>query len=293
MSELLKNPNQLKTLKLFPLESIGRNENVLAEGTIREKNLFANTFYTYLDKKQIDSRNPVEFMQAGITYLKNSQKKHKVRTIRKEKQFLKDLILLNFPSANTGKLDTEFKKLKLPTVNESKTKVLSREEIQKILEELEPETYRLFVRFLFNTGFRVSEMLSIRLIDCQEDGANVTLSVIGKGNKSDDSQSIDLELFQEIKKAFNSETFLFENHKSKNRKFTRQYLNKIMNKAGKLINRKVNPHLFRHSIATVLIESGESIKGVQKFLRHADVTTTAKFYLHDTVKKETLKKVRV
>lgn len=293
MSELLKNPNQLKKEKYFPLDSLNRKGVALSEGTIKAKNLFAKQFYFYLDKKQIDSRNPNDFLNAGITYLKESKKRNQVRTVKREKQFLKDLVLLNFPSANVHRLDDEFKKLKLAKVDESKTRILKREEIQKILEELEPETYRLFVRFLFNTGFRVSEMLSIRLKDCKEDGANISISVIGKGNRSDDSQTIPLEFFQEIKKAFNSEKYLFENSKKEDRQFTRQYVNKIMNKAGLLIKRKVNPHLFRHSIATLLIQSGESIKGVQKFLRHSDVTTTAKFYLHDSIKQETLKKVRV
>lgn len=85
----------------------------------------------------------------------------------------------------------------------------------------------------------------------------------------------------EIKKS----GYFFINNRGK--RYTEQsirlMLKKYTLKAG--IQRKITPHMFRHSFATYLIEEGVDVSCVQQILGHSSIKTT-QIYIHVAAKKQ-------
>lgn len=64
---------------------------------------------------------------------------------------------------------------------------------------------------------------------------------------------------------------------------TRFWLKQIYKKNENL--KRISAHGFRHTHASLLFESGASLKDAQAILGHADIQTTANIYTHVTENK--------
>ena len=149
---------------------------------------------------------------------------------------------------------------------------------------------------LYSTGLRASEAITLKLTNLMLD--EEFIRVLGKGDKErfvpinkvaiNNLNNYLNELRPVLSKKSESLGFLFLN--SRGQKLSRMSLWKIVNKyslkAG--VNKKVSPHMFRHSFATQLIRGGASLRAVQEMLGHSDISTT-QIYTH--LDKAELKKV--
>lgn len=140
------------------------------------------------------------------------------------------------------------------------------------------------VEMFFATGARVYEISNIRkkCVDLETG----LLRIDGKGDKeryvqigSSDVLDILRRYYAENMEAIERCGSFFVNNRGD--RFTEQsiriMLRKYARRAG--IRRKITPHMFRHSLATYLIEEGVDISCIQQIFGHSSIRTT-QIYIH-------------
>lgn len=144
---------------------------------------------------------------------------------------------------------------------------------------------RLLLEMLYATGVRVSELVNIKVSDINGE----EIRVLGKGNKErivefgDYAESI-LELYlKEGYKHLNikKSEYLFLNNRGGKltTRGVRYILDNIINKTT--IDKKISPHMLRHTFATHLLNEGCDLLTVQELLGHESLTATS-IYTHIT-----------
>jgi integrase/recombinase XerD len=192
-----------------------------------------------------------------------------------------------------------------PKLGRSLPDVLTQNEVDSILKEPKPDTEdrralwtrdRSILETLYATGMRVSELITVRQRDVQEDQGIV--KVLGKGSKErlipiGRSALNWIERYRKecralLLKRNVTEDVLFLN--ARGTRMTRMAIWKIVQtyarRAG--VRKEVHPHTFRHSFATHLLEGGADLRAVQEMLGHSDISTT-QIYTH--IDREYLKEV--
>jgi site-specific recombinase XerD len=137
---------------------------------------------------------------------------------------------------------------------------------------------------LFTTGLRVSELVDSRLIDV--DHADGGLQVRGKGNRERRvylPQRRALPLMKRFLAArqrivTSAERLLVTaNGRALTAGKLRKDLAALASRAG--VERRVTPHMLRHTAATQLLEAGVDLRFVQRLLGHASIATTQLYTL--------------
>ncbi|MDR0231050.1 MAG: tyrosine-type recombinase/integrase [Dysgonamonadaceae bacterium] len=178
--------------------------------------------------------------------------------------------------------------------------VMTINEVKKILSTLYEElnnnaktdtyTYKSQIRniaiieLLFATGMRVSELCNLKITDI--DIKTGVIKVFGKGSKERIIQICDSEIKSLLKKyrKFYANSIDKDGNFFINRlgyaistQSVRLMLQQYVQKAGVL--KKITPHTFRHTFATLLLEENVDIRYIQNMLGHSTISTT-QIYTH-------------
>lgn len=175
--------------------------------------------------------------------------------------------------------------LESPKVEKKLPQILSTQEVELLLDQpkcldLKGIRDKAMLELLYATGIRVSELISLNLIDI-----NLDLGFI-KCNKGARERSIPIgsisvaAVNEYLLKSRNfliqdaNEEALFVNVNGK--RLTRQGFWKIIkhykNQAN--INKDITPHTLRHSFAAHLLENGADLRSIQEMLGHSDISST-------------------
>ena len=162
--------------------------------------------------------------------------------------------------------------------------ILSEEEVARLIESAVTSYHRVILMTLYGTGLRRQELCRLKVTDIDSQRMVVHVRQ-GKGNKDRDvtlSPRL-LEVLRAYWKWRKPKTYLFPSYyPSRQEKPITSHMvwyavREAAQRAG--IQKKVSPHLLRHSWATHLLERGTDLKTIQVLLGHVDLEATT-IYLH-------------
>ena len=167
--------------------------------------------------------------------------------------------------------------IKQPKKEKRLPKALLFEELEIIRESCETLRQRALTEVFYSTGCRLSELIDMDITDI--DKANKQARVIGKGNK-ERTVFFTWKALRYIDMYLKSRTddcpALFVTSRKPYRRLGERAIQKEVEKIAAKANldKEVHPHIFRHTLATHLLENGADLVTVQQILGHENPATT-------------------
>lgn len=245
----------------------------LRDDTIRNTNYFLRELSKFIFKpvNQITTNDLRMFISAKSDKLKPSTLNNKISQL---KSFFSWLQEEEYISGNPSK------KLKGVKVPMRLRKSLTIMELERLRLGCKDNRDRALLEFLLATGCRVSEVVGTNIKDL--DFSKNTLKVIGKGDKErivcfSDKTKLYIMNYLEVR-TDNNEALFVSKKKPYNRLGSKG-LEKIIHNIAReaKFNKPIYPHLMRHSMASIGLQSGADITTIQHLLGHTNITTTQRY----------------
>ena len=275
-----------------------QNERRQADLTLKAYTIDFRQFEKFMNDKNLSKTDPIKKLDRNFvkTYIQKLNSQYSIRSAKRKIASLK--AFFSYLEYEDHIPISPFRKIKvsLPSPKDL-PKILSLKEISKILDEAYKESnnaktdYQIFtatrniaiIELLFATGGRVSEIASLKTENIDiEDGS---IKILGKGKKErilyigNKLVLLALKKYKTLKDpAKGGETFFINR---RGRPYSPQSIRFLLKRlaATVLPEKRITPHMFRHSFATLLLEEGVDIKYIQSFLGHSSIVTT-QIYTH-------------
>jgi site-specific recombinase XerD len=167
-----------------------------------------------------------------------------------------------------------------PRVPRSLPVVLSGTEVVRLLEALESPKYRAVTMCAYGGGLRVSEVCGLRPEDV--DSKRMLIHVRGKGGR-DRYVVLAGRLLEALRAYWRAvrpprDGYLFPGVAPDSR-LAPDTVRDVLRRAAKAcgLEKRVSPHVLRHSFATHLLETGTDLRVIQELLGHGSIRTTARY----------------
>lgn len=180
-------------------------------------------------------------------------------------------------------MPNRFYSIERPIPKETLPKILSKEQVQKMITSVKNIKHKCIISLLYSAGLRRGELLNLKIDDIISDRMLIRINQ-GKGRK-DRYTLLSERVLSNLRIYYIRErpsTYLFEGKKGF--PYSPTSVAKIVKKAASRarIIGKVTPHMLRHSLATHLLENGTDLRQIQTLLGHNSLRTT-EIYTHVTV----------
>ena len=249
-------------------------------------------FFDYISQQYspaaLDEISP-PFVRSWLASLKENKVTSKtiIRKISTLKSFFK--YSMRVGSATKSPMST----IVSPRVNKKLPAFVDERDINTLLTSIDfPDTWngktdRLMIQLFYNTGIRLSELISIKEGQVNES----SVKVLGKGNK-ERIVPIRTEMYSSIKSyikekkeaGISNGPYLFVNDKG-NKLYPKYIYLAVKKYLGQVTTiEKKSPHVLRHTFATHLTNNGADLHSVKELLGHASLAAT-QIYTHNTIDK--------
>jgi integrase/recombinase XerD len=165
--------------------------------------------------------------------------------------------------------------------------ILSKEEVERLIQCAGSPLHRIWLLTLYATGMRREELVQLKMADI--DSGRMLIHIRQGKGKKDREVMLSPRLLQELRGYWRSanpkpNTYLFPGkgpHQNIDVPIDSRSVFDAVRQAAKRagIDKHVHPHTLRHCFATHLLESGADLHTIQLLLGHADLKTTSR-YLH-------------
>uniref|UniRef100_A0A7C3RQZ1 Tyrosine recombinase XerC n=1 Tax=Dictyoglomus thermophilum TaxID=14 RepID=A0A7C3RQZ1_DICTH len=262
-----------------------RFERNYSPNTLRGYNIDLLDFYNYCKERDLDFTNK----RVIRSYIQNiAQKNYKKSTIARKLTSLRSFFeyLLTYDKIKEDL--TVF--IPIPKIEKRLPQFLSIDEVYKLLDAPSLDNLlgirdRAILETLYATGIRVSELVGINEEDINWNYGEIR--VFGKRAKErvviiEENTLKILQLYNDhvrSKLLKKPEKAFFLN--AKGERITDRGVRLILKRYTKFLEKKVSPHILRHTFATHLLEGGADLRYVQELLGHVRISTT-QIYTHLT-----------
>ena len=264
--------DNIRVRTICPPEYLQKLElKMYAENTITT---YISCFEAFLEAHQ--RQDPTKLHEGDIrTYLHNL-----IREGKSHSYINQSINSIKFYYEVVMGMPNRFYSIERPRKKRQLPSILSKEEINKMIDLTNNYKHKSILGLLYGSGLRRGELLNLKISDIDSDRMMIKVRQ-AKGNK-DRYTVLSKSVLQDLRKYYNKfrpKIYLFEGSEGipYSSSSVLQVVYKAANVAG--IKRKVHPHMLRHSFATHLLENGTDLRYIQLLLGHHSTKTT-EIYTH-------------
>ncbi len=246
-------------------------------------------FFNFVNEKGIETLKDVnkQTLRSYLAYLmeRNYAKSSIARKLSAIRSFYRYLMREDMISASPAATTVS------PKLDKRLPSFLTVEDAKRLVEspdltQPQGQRDRALLELLYAAGLRVSELVNMNLE--QLNLATNEIRVWGKGAK-ERVVLIGAPAAEALNNYIEKGRRELLGNQKNNALFVSRYggrlpartVQKILAKYARNINKKVHPHILRHTFATHLLDGGADLKVVQELLGHADLSST-QIYTHVT-----------
>lgn len=266
----------------------------LNRNTLKAYEIDLRQYFSYIQEAIFEKAKIEEYIMKLHKEYKQKTVKRKIASIKAFYRYMEERERTTEPNPFV-KIHVKFKE------TESLPRIIPRKDIEQLLNYM----YRIaadvkkndmiyrdlsVVELFFATGARVYEISHLKRQDI--DLETGVIKIMGKGGKERYIQVGSRDVLRMLRKYAEQYEMLIEENgtffvnrlgKRLSEQSIRNMIRKYSQQAG--ISIHITPHMFRHSVATYLLEEGVDIVYIQKILGHSSIKTT-QIYLHVASKKQ-------